>query len=106
MSLKDKEVNSPVKSFGQWQWVVKVSEMLSKSREIIVEADEMVVVDGALTFIQSDKNLVNLSVAPGQWTAAYRINVLSEVPLAVVQWQGEIKYQGFGEQTKKVRCDE
>jgi len=91
------------KSFGQWQWLVKVSELLSKSREIIVEADEMVVTDGALTFIQKDKNLISLSIAAGQWTAAYRINVLNETPLSVVKWQGEIKYEGFGDETKKVR---
>jgi hypothetical protein len=96
-------MNNTSKSFGEWQWLVKVSELLSKSREIIVEADEMIVVDGALTFIQNDKKLVNLSISAGQWTAAYRINVLNETPLAVVKWQGEIRHEGFGEETQKIR---
>ena len=85
------------------QWLIKVSELLSKSREIIVEADEMVVVDGMLTFIQRDRKLVDLSIAAGQWFAAYRIDVLNETPLAVVKWQGEIRYDGFGEKAQKLR---
>lgn len=78
--------------YGQFYWCAKVVEDLARDREIYLMADEVRLVDGALSFVRSGKEVeqINLLIAPGKWLAVYAASLIDGSAVAVEHWAGEV----------------